>query len=66
MSFPRKLSLPVLDNLDVETLLKVVLLLVIVWIAVDIVSELLFDLLGPFRPLVGLVIIALIAVWWLE
>lgn len=55
-----------LDNLDVETLLKLVLVLVIVWIAVDIVSELLFELLGPFRPLVGLLIIALIVVWWLD
>ncbi len=55
-----------LDNLDVETLLKLVLVLVVVWIALDIVSELVFDLLGPFRPLVGLVIVALIVVWWLD
>jgi hypothetical protein len=56
----------VLDNLHVETLLKLVLVLVVVWIAIDIVSELVFDLLGPFRPLVGLVIVALIIVWWLD
>ncbi|SFR86301.1 hypothetical protein SAMN05216559_0202 [Halomicrobium zhouii] len=55
-----------LDDVPVETLLKVVLVLVIVWIALDIVSELVFELLGPFRPLVGLLIIALVVVWWLD
>lgn len=55
-----------LDDVDVETLLKIVLVLVIVWIVLDIVSELVFELLGPFRPLVGLLIVALVVVWWLD
>lgn len=55
-----------LDDVDVETLLKIVLVLVIVWIVLDIVSELVFELVGPFRPLVGLLIVALVVVWWLD
>lgn len=55
-----------LDDLEVETLLKIVLVLVIVWIAVDVVSELVFELLGPFRPLIGLLIVALVVLWLID
>ncbi|WP_439028053.1 DUF7554 family protein [Haloarchaeobius sp. DT45] len=51
-------------DLDVESLLGIVL--VVVWIALEIVGELLglFGwLLGPFKPLLGLAIIALIVLW---
>ena len=56
-------------NLDVEDLLKIVLVLVLVWIVIEIISEVLglfAWLLGPFRPLLGLVIVVLIVLWLLD
>jgi len=56
-------------DLDVEDLLKIVLVLVLVWIAIEIVSEIigLFGwLLGPFRPVLGLIIVVLIVLWLLD
>lgn len=56
-----------LDDVEVEGLLKVALLLVIVWMIVEIALRLLnatLGLLGPLRPVVGLLIVALV-VWWL-
>lgn len=55
------------DDVEVDSLVKIVLLLVIVWIALEIVSEFVFSLLGllgPLRPIVGLLILAVV-VWWL-
>ena len=55
--------------LDAEDLLKIILVLVIVWLAVEIIGEIvgsLAGLLGPFRPLLGLVIVALIVLWLLD
>jgi len=52
-----------------ETLLKLVLVLVAVWLALEIVGEflgILAWLLGPLQPLVGLVVIALIVLWLLD
>jgi len=52
--------------MDAEGLLKIVLVLVVVWILLEIVGELLgilAGLLGPFRPLLGLVIVVLIVLW---
>lgn len=61
-------SSPFDDRADVEagTLLVVVLGLAVLWIALEIVSELLGIvgwLLGPFRPLLGLAILALVVLW---
>lgn len=56
-------------SLDVETLLKLVLVLVVVWIAVEILSEVVGLFLGVFgflRPVIGLVIVALIVLWLLD
>lgn len=56
-------------GIDVDTLLKVILVLVIVWIALEILGELVqtsLALLGPFRPLLGLVIVVLIILWLLD
>lgn len=56
-----------LDDVEVDGLLKIVLLLVIVWLVLEIVSEFVYSLLGllgPLRPIVGLLIVALV-VWWL-
>lgn len=56
-------------GIDVEDLLKIVLLLVVVWIALEIVGMILGTigwLLGPLQPLLGLVILALIVLWLLD
>lgn len=53
-------------ELDVDTLLKVVLVLIVVWIGLEIVEGIfgiLGFLLGPFQPLLGLVVIVLIVLW---
>jgi len=53
-------------SLDVESLLKIVLVLVVIWIALEIVGEvfdILFGLLGMFRPVIGLLIVVLIVLW---
>jgi hypothetical protein len=52
--------------LEVEDLLKVVLVLVIVYIAVDVAFEVIGFVFGPLSNLVGLVIIALIVAWFLD
>ena len=52
--------------IDVDTLLKVLLVLVIVWIGLEVVGELLGLLgwlLGPLQPLLGIVIIILIILY---
>lgn len=53
-------------KITVETLLKVLLVLVIVWIAIGVIDEALATFLGPFRPLFGLIIVALIILWLLD
>jgi hypothetical protein len=55
--------------IDVDTLLKVILVLVLIWIALEIFETIVdtsLALLGPFRPLLGLVIVALIILWLLD
>jgi hypothetical protein len=49
--------------------LKIVLVLVVIWIGLEIVGEvfdILFGLLGVFRPVIGLLIVALIVLWLLD
>lgn len=56
-----------LDDVEVDGLLKIVLLLVIVWLVLEIVSKFVYSLiglLGPLRPVAGLLIVALV-VWYL-
>lgn len=56
-------------ELDVEDLLRLVLVLVVVWLALEIVGGvlgILADLLGPLRPLLGVVVVALIVLWLLD
>jgi hypothetical protein len=53
-------------KITVETLLKILLILVIVWIAIDVVDQALTTFLGPFRPILGLLIIVLIVLWLLD
>ncbi|PSQ10423.1 hypothetical protein BRC93_09410 [Halobacteriales archaeon QS_5_70_15] len=53
-------------GLAVEDLLKLVLVLVIVYIAVDLLFEIIGFVFGPLSNLVGLVIIVLIVAWFLD
>ena len=56
-------------ELEVETLLKIVLVLVVVWLVVEIVTEVLGFLVGllwVLRPLLGLLVIGLIVLWLLD
>ncbi|KAB1192858.1 hypothetical protein GJR96_05125 [Haloferax sp. MBLA0076] len=55
--------------LEVDDLLKLVLVLVLIWLVLEIIGEILglfTALLGPFRPLLGLVVAALIVLWLLD
>ncbi|WP_415379312.1 hypothetical protein [Halosimplex sp. TS25] len=53
-------------DLDVETLLKIVLVLVVVWIAIEILDAAISMVLGPLKPVFGLVIVVLIVLWLLD
>ncbi|MFC7141087.1 hypothetical protein ACFQMA_14785 [Halosimplex aquaticum] len=53
-------------DIEVETLLKVVLVLVIVWIAIEILDAAISMVLGPLKPVFGLVIVVLIVLWLLD
>jgi hypothetical protein len=53
-------------RLDVDTLLKILLVLVIVWIALEVVGEVLglfAWLLGPLQPLLGVALVILIVLY---
>lgn len=55
--------------LDVEDLLKVVLVLVAVWLVLEILDTVLgiaLAVLGWLRPLLGLVVVALIVLWLVD
>lgn len=56
-------------EIDVEDLLKLILVLVVIWLVLEIVGGVLGvlgHLLGPLRPLVGVVVLALIVLWLLD
>ncbi|MFB6121737.1 MAG: hypothetical protein ABEJ68_11560 [Halobacteriaceae archaeon] len=56
-------------DVDAESLLKIILVLVAIWLVFEIVGEVLHTLgwlLGPFRPLIGLVVLLLIVLWLLD
>ncbi|SEL00517.1 DUF7554 family protein [Haloferax larsenii] len=60
---------PDYGGIEVEDLLKLVLVLVVVWLALEILGEVLglfTALLGPFRPVLGLVVVVLIVLWLLD
>jgi len=59
-------STPDRGALDVEDLLKVILVLVIVYIAVDLVIGVFDFLFGGLSSLVGLVIVVLIVAYFLD
>lgn len=53
-------------KIDVDTLLKIVLLLVVIWLALEIVGEVLGlfgALLGPLQPLLGIALLILLVLY---
>ena len=55
--------------LDVDDLLKIVLVLVLIWLVLEIIGEILglfTALLGPFQPLLGLAVAVIIVLWLLD
>ena len=65
--------LETLRDVETDDLLKVVLLLVVVWLALETV-EALFEvvdlalgaLLGPLKPLVGVTLLVLVVAWFAD
>jgi hypothetical protein len=53
-------------DVEVETLLKIVLVLVVVWIGLEIVESVIDFVFGPFKSIFGLVIIVIIVLWLLD
>lgn len=55
--------------IDVDDLLKIILLLVVIWLVLEIAEGVLsitLGLLGPLRPLLGLVVLILIVLWLVD
>jgi hypothetical protein len=56
-------------DVTVDSLLKVVLVLVVVWLVLEVLDTILdiaFGLLGFLRPILGLVVVALIVLFLLD
>ena len=56
-------------KLDVDTLIKVILVLVVVWLALQIFEEFVGTLsyiLGPFSNLLGLIVLVILVLWLLD
>ena len=52
--------------IEVETLLKVILVLVVIWLALRILGEVVRFVLGPLPEVIGVVIVILIVLWLLD
>jgi len=53
-------------KMDVESLLRIILILVVIWLVLEVVGGILGilgELLGPLRPLLGLLVVALLVLW---
>lgn len=53
-------------DLDMEDLLKIILGLVIVWLLIEVVSEFLGLLFGPLSSVVGLLLLAVLVLWYFD
>jgi hypothetical protein len=66
-------TLESLDDVETDDLPKLVLLLVVVWLALEI-AELLFEVVGlafdvffgPLKPLVGVAVLVLLVAWFVD
>lgn len=52
--------------LDVEGLLKIILVLVVIWIALEILFDVIGFFFGPLSSVVGLLIIVIIVLYFLD
>jgi hypothetical protein len=52
--------------IEVETLLKVILVLVVVWLALEIIGGFIRLVLGPLPEIIGLLVVVLIVLWLLD
>lgn len=56
-------------DIEVETLLKIVLVLVVLWLGLEVLESvlgLLSWILAPLKPLIGLLLLVLIVLWLLD
>jgi len=56
-------------DIDTDSLLKIILVLVVVWLALEVLEafvDSLASILGLARPLVGLAVLGLIVLWLLD
>jgi hypothetical protein len=53
-------------ELEVESLLKIVLVLVVIWLILEIAGEVLEFTLGLLGPLLGVVVLLLIVLWLVD
>lgn len=54
------------SNTDVETILKIILVLVVVWLVLSILGTVLSIIDAVFGNVVGVFIILLILLWWFD
>ncbi len=52
--------------LDTDDLLKIVLVLVIVWLAIEVLSEFLQLVFGPLSSIVGLLLLVVLLLWYFD
>ncbi|MFB6360364.1 MAG: hypothetical protein ABEH59_03485 [Halobacteriales archaeon] len=52
--------------LDTDDLLKIVLVLVIVWLAIEVLSEFLQLVFGPLSSVVGLILLVVLLLWYFD
>lgn len=52
--------------LDTDDLLKIVLVLVIVWLVIEVLSEFLQLVFGPLSSVVGLILLAVLLLWYFD
>ncbi|MBB6647377.1 DUF7554 family protein [Halobellus ruber] len=63
---PRRASGGDRGDLEVESLLRIVLVLAVIWLVLEVVGGvlgILGELLGPLRPLLGLLVVVLLVLW---
>lgn len=53
-------------DVDVETLLKIVLVLMVAWLALEVVGRLVSAVFGILQPIVVILVVILIVLWLLD
>lgn len=52
--------------LDLDDLLRIILVLVIVWLVIEILTEFLGFLFGPLSSAVGLLLLVVLVLWYFD